>query len=275
MKIHSFHSFIYGRIFETSGIMDDVINVSNFIISDLENKEIKDKDTYKYDIDNHKITICIDNNFLKEYKADAMFKVSKSPDKHKIYVSTPLNTINIYHEIAHFIRYKKLGEKIEKCKNKLLRSSKLSGVFVEKTNFDNLLHIIYLCDDSEMNSYIHETYYMLVKNREKYKKLTKNDFFNRSIIMYDISNPLINYNIFEDLKNVTEKDKKIFFGTLLDLNITSDNIFSKLRVIYKTIFNKYDNYDNVNSIMNKIQKHINSKGLEYKKRLSKIYNLID
>lgn len=178
MRIKNYNVFIYGNIFEKSGIMLETEELSRYIYKDLINKDIKENDKYIYNINSKNIEIIVDTKYCNKLKTLALFISNKNNIKSaKIYINLPLNEFSLWHEIAHFIRFGKLGEKIEKSKNKLLKSSKFAKNFIKTDKLDKLIELIYLCDDSEMNSYIHEIYSKINYIKTKNNLSDKNRFF--------------------------------------------------------------------------------------------------
>jgi len=277
MKIKRFEDFIFGNYYdiispnlnEKLGIIDEVETLSNELFNKLIN--IKNGKKYQFVIDDDIINIEVNNEKLEKINAYALFIPNKQNNNiAKILIKTDLKKNYLFHEIAHFIRYKKLGNKIETIKRNLLNSTNKTKYYIN--NFETLIEMIYLSDESEMNSFIHEIYYSLKKEYDI--SLNKNDFFQNET-NFDFYKNMINYNIFEDLKDINIKQKQQFFNILSGFITTNNNFFNKIKHYYKIIFNKYnDNEIDINIFMNKLQNIINKKGYEYQKRIHKLYDLI-
>ena len=87
---------------------------------------------------------------------------------------------------------------------------------------------------------------------------------------------LINYDIYDDLKDVSDKDKIKFFSYITNIEkIKKDynNKFTQLYYILKYIFSNQDSTTNLNSIMYKTQKHINKQGKKLLHKITRLYDL--
>mgnify|MGYP001331342563 CR=1 FL=1 len=282
-----FENFINEKI----GIRDDVVILSEFLYNFL-----KDKDKEK---------IVIENNF-----PPTTFKISKiiiqfinyqhlgtldekrtklTNDGIEIYLifnkTNDLSKSIIYHELSHLIEKEiKLSKRIDDFKN-VIAASKISN-FLNNKNFDNLCNMIYLSDDSEIKSITHEVYASFEGgfNILKENGWNKNDIFNFLIKDSNIKNvydSMINYNIFEDLRDVSDKNKIKFFNDLINwdrkiIRVRKKEIPAFLFIRYQIyqIYHK-NNKISLNDIMYKTQKHINMKGMRLRNNIHRLYGLLE
>ncbi len=190
---------------------------------------------------------------------------------------------SISHELSHLIEHEiKLSKRINDF-NSRVASSKISNLLNSK-KFDNLCNLIYLSDDSEIRSITHEFYTLLRNLRDSYSDVDKNKFFEKVINYSNIKDrydKMINYDIFDDLKNISDKVKINFFNDLINwekkLYKIKKNKNNKLIIILRVIFyliHKHDRDIDLHTIMYKTQKHINSKGVKLRNNIHRLYDLL-
>lgn len=262
---------------EKLGINDDVIFLVNFILNEINDKDketliinkIPNKTSFK--INKIKINF-INNNDVKGGFNSSRSKYTK--DGYDLFLYLNINTdikSTLYHELTHIIKYQNLTKK----NIKMLSNNNLYPDY----RFDKLLYLLYYSDDSEINAKVSEIYSKiedlmkdnLINNKEIFKTYIDN------LIFMENDNPqmLINYDIFKDLKDISDKDKIKFFNyitTLKNIKKTTNNkFFIFFKMINHILFNKKDL--NLEKILTRTQNHINSQGEKLLKKLSKLYDL--
>lgn len=266
-------------IFEKLGVNDDVIKLVNFIlplISDKKNINITEnipKTTFKIS----KINI----KFISKKDISGAFVESKSKltkDGFIIFLLLNKNEdikSSLYHELTHVIKYQNLTNKNIKMISK--------NYSYPDRRFDKLLYYLYYADDSEINARVAQIYSEIEDHIKDMQHLVnKKDIFKTYIdgLIYDEDNNphmLIEYNIFDDLKNISEKDKIKFFRYITEYDKIKKTSNSKLKILYNIIlqilFNKQNSSIDLNSIMKKTQDYINTQGEKLFKKLTKLYDL--
>jgi len=278
--ILNYNSFIYEKL----GINDDVIILSDFLFDYLKNiKFEQNKSITIDDIPNVSFKIKeIIIKFINYNNNIASFDISKSKyskDGYKLYINLSNNyTKNeLYHELSNVIQHDKLTtKKIEYSLGNY--NSVNNSIFKDK--FNNLINMLYYSDDSEISSFVHQVYSEMEIYFKKYNKNNSIfEYFLSNNNHYNISKYMINYDIFEDLKNIDEKEQILFFKYLYNLNnikIKNNKFINKIYIAYKTlciIFGKNDD-SNLDDIKLKTQKFINNQGEKLNNKLIKLYGLI-
>jgi len=267
---------------EKLGVNSDVIVLSHFIMNEIKNNNfIITKNIPETTFKIHKIII-------KPIKSDhvrAGFNVSYSKltkDGYIIYIMinkgiiTEYNELKnaLYHELTHVIKFQNLTNK------KLKLTTSYISNYPDK-RFKKLIHLLYYSDDSEINAKVAEIY-SEIENEIDYFNGDKNYFFTKYIeqIYSDDINPktLINYDIFNDLSDISDKDKIKFFNHLVNIkkikNSNDNNFIKIIKMIKYILFNKDDNSQSLNQIMKNIQFHINKQGTKLDEKIKKLYDLI-
>jgi len=280
---------------EKLGIRDDVLILSDFLFNYLKDVDknkmivIRDEIIPKVSFKISKIFI----KFVKNHIYIASFNEKRTKLTKKgieIYLIFRANedilktTIN--HELSHLIDYEiKLSKRINDFRDKI-SASKISN-YLNNKKFVNLCNLIYLSDDGEIKSIVHEFYEFLIENYKKFgkKEEDKNKLFNYLIENFNVKklyDDMINYDIFEDLKNIPDKLKIKFFNDLINWNEKimkiKKNKSSEWIIIVKIIYyiiHGYEKNIDLNSIMNKTQKHINTKGIVLRDNIHRLYGLLE
>lgn len=271
-------------LFEKLGINDDVMSLVNFLLQFIYQSKDKKltiaenipKTTFKI----NKIII----EFINNKDVDGAFIESRSKLTNKgydLYLMINKDSdikSNLYHELTHVIKYQNLTNK----KIKFLAKNNIT--YIDK-RFDNLIYLLYYSDDSEINAKVAEIYSKIEENIELSsksidKKLIFKTYMNKlKYDRYDSPYMLINYNIFEDLRDVSDKDKIKFFSYITNIkNIkrsTNNKILMIYRIIKYIIKNDYTINSDLDSIMLRTQKHINYQGEKLLRKIMKLYNLFE
>lgn len=279
-----FENFINEKL----GIRDDVIILSDFlfdILKDNGKKKIVIKNNIpKVSFRISKITInfhSLDDvlaYFNEQYTklTEDGIEISLTFNKDII-----LNKYLINHELSHLIDHEiKLSKRIKDLKDRVL-SSKFSNIFNDR-KFNNLCQMIYLSDDGEIKAYVHQAYEIFERSFNYMLKLgyDKNKIFETLLMetgIQKIYKDMINYNIYDDLKNVPNKLKIRFFNDLINIdkkiyNIKKSPNLSKIKLFFYIFFSKKNDLD-LNDIMFKTQKHINDKGIIFRNKIHRLYGL--
>jgi len=258
-------------ITEKLGVNDDVIILSDYILNKINNKEditltnIPDNLSFKI----NEIII----KFIDSSKYGGWFNSSRSKltkNGFNLYLSLNKNDNDLkkilYHELTHVIKFMNLTTK------KLKMTSPINYYFDKR--FNNLLQMLYYSDESEINAKIADIFSEIEDSiNPKYSK--KLQF---SLIMKEMTLPktLINYDIFDDLKDISKKDKIKFFQYITKIkNIKKDynNKFLQLTQLIKyEIFNSED--INLNKVMSSTQYFINNQGKKLERKMHELYDLI-
>ena len=282
----NFEDFINEKL----GIRDDVVILSDFLYDVLKNKKkhfvINEKDIPKVSFKISKIVI----NFHSSNNVSAHFNERYSTltkNGIEIWLSfnkdVELKKSTVTHELSHLIDHEiKLSKRIKQFKDKLL-SSKLSNLFNE-VKFNNLCQLIYLSDGSEMKAMIHQIYIILNDSFNNMIKMgyEKNKIFEALLIETGIKKTyqnMINYNIYDDLKNIPDKLKIKFFNDLINIDkkiykIKKHPSISTIKLFFYHFFSKSNNVD-LDTIMFQTQKHINDSGLVFRNKIHKLYGLME
>jgi predicted transcriptional regulator len=288
MKMN-FENFINEKL----GIREDVIILSDFLFEYL--KEIhkgkividgKDIPKVSFKISKIFIEFIDEHNYLGSFDEK---RTKLTNDGIEVYLifnnkNNDLLKSTISHELSHLIDHEiKLSKNINSFKDEI-SASKISN-YLNNKKFENLCNMIYLSDDSEIKSMTHEFYEFLIKEYTKYKNIiNKNVLFNMIVYSSTVNcyNDMINYNIFEDLKDIPEKSKLKFFNDLINWNKKIINIKknknNKLTIIIKILYyiiRGYEKNIDLYDIMYKTQKHINMKGIKLRNKIHKIYGLLE
>jgi hypothetical protein len=278
-----FEDFINERL----GINNDVLILSYFLYNILKYKNKKNfeiiKDIPKVSFIISKIIINFNSGNIEAFFNERYSKlttdgviISLSFNKN---VDVKKSIIN--HELSHLIDYeKKISLKITKFKDNI-SASKISNIFNQK-QFDNLCNLLYLSDDGEIRSFTHQIYEMIndimidmIKN-----EYDKNFIFKQVLIesgVKDLYTKMINYDIYDDLKNISDKSKLNFFDKFINLNkkmytIKKNPHIHKLLIFFYYFFTK-ENDLNLDYIMKKTQSYINDKGIKLRNNIHRLYDL--
>lgn len=288
----NFENFINEKL----GIKEDVTILSDFLYDYL--KDIKNENK-----------IIIDGTILPSVS----FKISKMiiefKDYHKIasfdekYSKLTKDGVEIYllfnkneklvksiikHEISHVIDFEiKLSKRVEIFKDKInsFNTSNIISNLRFKIKFDNLCKLIYYSDDGEIKALTHEFHDILDKIYNKHKNINdKNFLFDIIIKNSDVKNiyeEMINYNIFEDLKDISDKIKLKFFNDIINIEKKlykiKKNKNNKLLIIIKIILfilRGYEKNIDLQGFMYKTQKHINMRGIKLRNNIHRLYGLL-
>ena len=286
----NFEDFINEKL----GIRDDVIILSDFLFNYLKdlkkegivviNGEILPSVSFKISklfiefVENHKYLASFDEKRTKVMKNGIEIYLIFNKN-----VEVSKSTIN--HELSHLIDHEiKLSKRINDFRDEI-SASKFSNLLNNK-KFNNLCNLIYLSDDGEIKSITHEFYELLIESYEKYKiNIDKNLIFeylvNNSTIKKFYDN-MINYNIYDDLKDIPDKTKLKFFNDLINWNKKmikiKKNRNNQLMIVMKILFyiiRGYEKNIDLHDIMYKTQKHINIKGIKLRDNIHRIYGLLE
>ncbi len=148
--------------------------------------------------------------------------------------------------------------------------------------FDNLCNLLYLSDDGEIKSHVHEFYEILDENLKEMLKYgySKNDIFKKIIDDTEINtlyNSMIDYDIFKDLQEIPEKTKIKFFEKFINFNKNMYKIkkypkISKIFILFYYLFADINDL-NIDNIMKKTQKHINDRGILFRNKIHRLYSI--
>ena len=263
-------------ITEKLGISEDVLILYNFLskFDFNKNRIIIDNNIPKTTFQISKIIINIKNDY-------SSFNVSRSKlikNGFIIYLNIKDDNIeaSLFHELTHVIKFQNLTNK----KIKMLSSS----INYNDERFKKLLDILYYCDESEINSKLSEIYKKILDISKFYKDnfiIDKNELFSKIISEKLISEIgeieyIKKYNIFEDLKNISDKDKIKFFKYIT--NIKKIKSYNKIKAIIEIIklilFNKENENVNISTIMQKTQKYIDIQIGKLERKVHKLYDMI-
>lgn len=278
---------------EKLGIREDVIILSDFLFNYL--KDIKKESSIIIDGDIlPKISFKVSKIFIK-FAKDHGYIASLDERRTKL----TKNGIEVYlmfrenedilkstinHELSHLIDHEiKLSKRINDFRDEI-SASKISN-YLNNKKFENLCNMIYLSDEGEINSMTHEFHDLLIDGYNHFKNSkNKNEIFNISIkgstikVLYD---KMINYNIFEDMKDLSDKEKIKFFNDLINWNNKmikiKKNRNNKLMIIMKILYyiiHGYEKNIDLHSIMYKTQKHINLRGVKLRNNIHRLYGLL-
>jgi hypothetical protein len=276
---------------ERLGIREDVIILSDFLYEYLKNNKREDiiiekKDIPKLGFDINKIYIK-----FKKLKYIATFdtrRTTLTKNGLNIYlifnVDVDITVDTIYHEVAHLVEYDiKISKRIYNFIDKKF-SYEVSNI-INNNKFNNLITFIYFSDESEIVSFTHQLYSELMELSK-----TLNNFYDKKELFEyvidksefkEIYNNMINYNIFDDLKDISEKDKVRFFNDVINLDKKMIKFkyrkINRLYVVYNIIsyiLNRNQQDIDLETIMYKTQKHINKQGVKLKNKISKLYDFL-
>ncbi|MCK9417474.1 hypothetical protein M0Q97_12610 [Candidatus Dojkabacteria bacterium] len=255
---------------EKLGINDDVIKLVDFLIPLINNNEISI--TKNIPITTFKIYKIVIKYTSNELITGGFFESRSKLTKDGYILYLILNKekdikSSLYHELTHVIKFQNLTNKNIKMLN--------NDFGYPDKRFDELLFLLYCVDDSEINAKVAEIY-SNIEDEIKTINIDKKEIFKDYInsLIFKENNPylLINYNIHEDLINVSDKDKIKFFQYISSIkNIRKNG--NKLFNIIKYLFGKKDYNLNLDSIMIKTQKHINNQGKKLLSKIEKLYDL--
>ena len=305
-------------ILETLGINLDVKTLSDYIYnkisSSIDSKIITIFDnevkTEKIVID--KIIIKIFNNKLKmsddeKYNTVSVFRIDKSELTEKglyaVIECYGIPTIyTIYHELNHALQFYYVGKQNSERRANRLKSFNIISDKLEFKKMQDFVIMYYISEDSEINSFISEDYKRLKDkllqskniNDNIFKKDFKNTFYDEIFKQY-IKNTesyihyqqLKDYDIYEELKNVSKSDMISFFNAVEDESIFlkkfyKNNFWNKIRLIINNI-NNFDNkriefVDNIddryNSLMKKYDNRFKTKSNLIFNKLTKLYDIL-
>jgi len=259
---------------EKLGISSDVLYLIRFLLP-----KLNGKDTI---IDNipDDLSFKINKMFIKFTNKNSGFDISRSKlteNGFNLYII--LNNkydikSTLYHELTHVIKYQSLVKKNIKLLSKNYK--------YENKNFDNLLYLLYCSDESEINAKVAEIYSKIEDEINGMSNfISKKEIFSSYIKhnLNDSDNPkiLINYDIFEDLKNVSNYDKIKFFKYISDINKIKKNYNNKFIQFIMCVINDKTNLDemDLDIIMIRTQHYINSQGEKLLKKITKLYDLYE
>jgi len=263
-------------IVERLGVNDDVIKLTDFLIDHIvENK------SYIFKTDKlPKLSFKINKLFIDFGKVNSFNSSKSKHTKNGFNIYIQLNSFEDFfswkeilsHELTHVLKYTKLTLKKQKL---------LSHDFTySDERFNKLISLIYSSDESEINANVSQIYYKYkdIENIEKFdlkmknfKELIKQDEYMK------ISNQMINYDIKNDLKNISEKDIYYFFKHISNkkrMRKSKNKIKDFFKIIYNIINDRQNEIDyDVSSVLHQTQKYINSQGEKLKRNLYRLYDL--
>ena len=195
------------------------------------------------------------------------------------------------HELYHALRLTLLNkDKIIKKLNYL----KSGNIFSNKKykNIEFFMYMLYLASDEEINAKIQEFHGHIkeIMNEFNISKLNSEQF--KSMLMmsrsYEISNELLNFDIYDNFKNWDENKINKFFYILEDNKKELDKIednkwFKKVRLILKSIKDNFKNSYNIdlysddyiykaNKDIKYYEKYFKRQGNKLKRKLSKLFD---
>ena len=208
----------------------------------------------------------------------------------------------IYHELTHVLQFYKIGGKGMASRLKPVKSTGFSSGFVKKGLTKEQLdvlelfcYLVYQSSDMEITAKTTETY-ATVKNRigkhHPSTRIKMDDEEEEALVTklikdsygWKVSNIMINYDIFEQFKQLDEDTTINFFSHVHDFNKfikLHDKGWPRFVEIVKTIFKimyishtndvKRISEDEVIKMMKEFNQFINGQGIKLRKKLGKIY----
>ena len=255
-------------LLEKLGISDEVSKLTNFILNNLENKNIIILKNNLPNLSFKLRKIIIDHNITKGIYGS--FDVEKSNKNGVLYFHFDKNNITkalIEHECLHAFHFMKMElETTKEYLNKLTNLNK-SNKNDNETLKDFIL-LYYYSSDFEISARIHEFYRKIQNyaNKDNFYEILQNSE------EYYISNRLKNINLNKLFENVNDSLLNEFFSTFENYEHKKSSFdfikdfFIKKKIINRNINikNKIDNYE----------KYFNKQGNFMFKKLTKIYGLL-
>ena len=306
MKILNFEKHL---LTEKLGVNNDIKNITEKIY-DLIKDTKKSKLKFNGDIfDTTKIKINSIEICLFDFESAGTFESSDSKITEKgidIFLNINKNYVTketIIHELNHALEFYMIGKDKFIDNSKFLKIHKLSLKFIHDIRIEKFFELVYYSEESEINSYITESFYEIKDNIastidninidftiNEYNKLF--DFYYKNCMMFKISKELSSFD-FKEFEKLNSNNLVMFFNDLKDKNDLIDEIriskskFKSILYSIKDIFNnKYftDSYynkidksvtiENLNDILNQYNKRFKIASEKIVKRLSKLYDLI-
>jgi len=267
---------------ERLGVNEDVHILSEFLYNKLKD-ENKNKVVIEKDFPEN-ISFKI-KKIIIEFKSDVDYNASFNKSRSKLTEDGYILYLifnregnlmdNLYHEFTHVIKFDKLT--IKKIKG--FNSNVDASDYFDKKKFKRLIGCIYMSDESEINAAVAEFYSKISKFFKSSNNTNKSVLFKSYIKNLDrYSDELINYNIFEDLENISDKDKLYFFRKFTKIRNIYKESDNKLLIAYKLIkmfiLDKPDNRITLYYAMCSLQRFINKQGEKLKLKTHKLYDLI-
>lgn len=287
---------------ERLGISLDLKKISDFIFH-----IVKNLNKNKYVIDGKDIEtekIIIDKIYIKKINipdSHALFNVNKTKMTEKgisIHInfdnSNEISESVVYHEVQHALDFYFKGK--EKIRKQLfdIKSVNLSLHHFSNKNFKLFIQALYFSNQSEMNSFISESYSILskmmknisdeqeikriylreYKNLETYEIIT----FLKSYDVYqlkktDFNDLLTFFNIIDENYNHLLKHIKYTFTDKLNLILYSlEDLFPRYR--FKKLRRKYKKIEEIETLLKKYDKRFKTAGNVMEKKLHNLLPLL-
>jgi len=199
------------------------------------------------------------------------------------------NLYTLKHELNHSLRLTLIG-KDQMIKNLNYIKAQNTFIFSKDKQLEYFFYLVYLANDEEINSKVMETNGLIKEVMTKWgvNKLSKVDFdyIIKGSDAFKQSNELINFKCDNLFKNYDEnKLNKLFYileENKSELDRIQDNVFSKLKLVIKTlrdIFNNKTGFEKKDLNIYKPKKGkkfydnwIPSQGHKLKKRIYSLYD---
>jgi hypothetical protein len=267
MMILNYDDFLTEKL----GISNDVIFLVDFILDKIKDKKsliidnIPDETTFK--INKIIIKFTENNNYLGSFDYNRSKLTKNGFD---IYLNLNKETdlkSSLYHELTHVVKFQNLSNK----KLKMISPNN----FYHDPRFENLLYLLYCSDESEINAKVAEIYSKIEDEMTYSNTLYKKNVFNYYCNLFKPNN-LITYDIYDDLKNISNKDKIKFFKHILNIKFIRKNSKNRISFIFNLIKYIFNNKEKINldSVMLKTQKYINNQGKKLSKKIDKLFDLL-
>lgn len=278
-------------LMEASGINDDVITLSDFLFNDLKNSNLAIGENIIYDdldlpilksvniIELVVVIVAYENYVRGEFSLDHSTETENNNYKILIRISE-ITQETIYHEINHVLQFILKGKESSLKQEYYNKSYQTASRVINQPPFKYFIDLIYFSQEGEINSLVAETY-PLIKNIK-----SKRDAVNtvKRSNAHQVAKSLINYNIFEEFKDLDEYDVGVFFELIKTINRSTMEKFDKDVFIEKIVPIIQDIYKGnldapyvevTENRMKNNQRKINLQGEKLRRKLFRLLSLIE